>query len=301
LKDLEELITNDGTLSLRSLIYKENFHSNIGALKETKNKFIKPSKLERFKNKSIKVLDICFGLGYNSALLFKELLNQSTKLDWFALEIDKRPLNFSINNNFFKHLWDQKVIEILESLYKKGNYIDNEFNCKIIWGDARKKIFHIPKHIKFDLIFLDGFSPQKCPEIWTEEFLSKIKKSLNQRGYLITYSSAAAVRKTLIDLGLKIYKIKPKIETSGNWSDGTIAILNPYFDEYKKNSFLKELSMMELEHLETKASIPYRDPSFDCTSGEILKNRKDEQLESNLSSTEVWRKKWHMTKAPFNS
>ena len=58
---------------------------------------------------------------------------------------------------------------------------------------------------------------------------------------------------------------------------------------------------MELEHLETKASIPYRDPCFDYTSREILKNRKDEQLESNLLSTEVWRKKWHMTKAPSNS
>ena len=299
--NLEELITNDGTISLRSLIYKENFHSNIGALKETKNKFIKPSKLERFKNKSIKVLDICFGLGYNSAFLFKELISQSTKLDWFALEIDKRPLNFSINSNFFKNLWDQKVIEIFEELYKKGNYTDKEFNCKIIWGDARKKICQIPKHIKFDLIFLDGFSPQKCPEIWTEEFLSKIKQSLNNRGYLITYSSSAAVRKTLIDLGLTIYKIKPIIESSANWSNGTIAILNPYFDEYKKNSFLKELSVMELEHLETKASIPYRDPSFDCTSREILKKRKDEQLESNLLPTEVWRKKWHMTKAPFNS
>ena len=58
---------------------------------------------------------------------------------------------------------------------------------------------------------------------------------------------------------------------------------------------------MELEHLKTKASIPYRDPNFDCTSREILKNRKDEQLESNLLPTEVWRKKWLMTKAPFNS
>tara|TARA_B100000212_G_scaffold51277_1_gene33398 strand:+ start:162 stop:1067 length:906 start_codon:yes stop_codon:yes gene_type:complete len=301
LKDLQELITNDGTLSLRSLVYNENFHSNIGALKETKNKFINPSKLKRFKNQSIKVLDICFGLGYNSAFLFNELLRQSTKLDWFALEIDKRPLNFSINSNFFKNLWDQKVIEIFESLFKKGNYIDKEFNCNIIWGDARRQIYDIPKEVKFDLIFLDGFSPQKCPEIWTEEFLSKIKQSLNYNGYIITYSSSAAVRKTLIGLGLKIYKIKPKIETSVNWSDGTIAMLSPNFDEYKKNSFLKELSIMELEHLETKASIPYRDPSFDYTSKEILKNRKGEQLVSNLLPTEVWRKKWHMTKAPFSS
>ena len=301
MKDLKEFITNDGTLSLRSLVYSENFHSNIGALKETKNKFIKPSQLKRFKNKSIKVLDICFGLGYNSAFLFNELLKQSTKLNWFSLEIDKRPLNLSINSNFFKNLWDPKVIEIFESLLTNGTYLDEKFNCKIIWGDARKKIHEIPKHVKFDLIFLDGFSPQKCPEIWTKEFLSKIKGSLNRRGYLITYSSSAAVRKTLKDIGLRIYKIKPKIETSINWSNGTVGILNPNFDEYKNNSFLKELSIMELEHLETKASIPYRDPNFEYSSKEILKIRKKEQLESNLLPTELWRKKWQMTKAPLTS
>ncbi len=301
MKDLQEFITNDGTLSLRSLIFKENFHSNIGALKETKNKFINPSKVERFNNKSIKVLDICFGLGYNSALLFNELINQSTKLDWFALEIDKRPLDFSINSDFFKDLWDQKVIEIFESLLKRSYYINEKFNCKIIWGDARKKIYHIPQYIKFDLIFLDGFSPQKCPEIWTEEFLSKIKNLLNDRGYLLTYSSSAAVRKTLMHLGLKIYNIKPKIETTLKWSNGTVAILNPNFEEHKYNTFLQELSIMELEHLETKASVPYRDPNFYSTSEEILKTRKNEQLKSDLLPSEIWRKKWHMTKAPFNS
>ena len=101
MKDLEELITNDGTLSLRSLIYKENFHSNIGALKETKNKFIKPSKLERFKNKSIKVLDICFGLGYNSAFLFKELLNQSTKKIFIVMSVllKKQKINLLNHQN----------------------------------------------------------------------------------------------------------------------------------------------------------------------------------------------------------
>ena len=53
MEDLQELITSDGTLSMRSLVYSENFHSNIGALKETKKKFIQPSKLERYKNKSL--------------------------------------------------------------------------------------------------------------------------------------------------------------------------------------------------------------------------------------------------------
>jgi len=95
-----------------------------------------------------------------------------------------------------------------------------------------------------------------------------------------------------MDLGLKIYNIKPKFETSENWSEGTIAMLSPFFDEYKKNSFIKNLSVKELEHLETKASIPYRDPNFVLNSQEILKNRRNEQLKSNLLPTEIWRKKW---------
>ena len=301
MEDLQQFITNDGTLSLRSLVFKENFHSKIGALKETKNKFIKPSNLKRFKNQSMRVLDICFGLGYNSAFLFNELLRQPTNLEWYGLEVDKRPLNFSCNSNFFKNLWDQKVNKIFESLLNNGKYTDEKFNCDIFWGDARKKIYEIPKYKKFDLIFLDGFSPQKCPEMWTEEFLSTIIQSLNHNGYLITYSSSAAVRKTLIDLKLKVYSIKPNIETSGKWSSGTIAVPNQKSVEDKKNFFIKELSMMELEHLKTRASIPYRDPNLDYTSAQILKIREKEQLESNLLPTELWRKKWYMTNDPFNS
>ena len=73
-----------------------------------------------------------------------------------------------------------------------------------MWGDAREKINIIPSSIKFDLIYLDGFSPQKCPQVWTIEFLSKVIENLNSQGYLITYSSSAAVRKTLRNLGLEI-------------------------------------------------------------------------------------------------
>ena len=89
---LKEVLTKDGSISLRSLIFKENFHSLEGALKETEIKFINPSDLKRFKNKSLNVLDVCFGLGYNSASLFSNLTRQNSFLNFYALEIDKKPL-----------------------------------------------------------------------------------------------------------------------------------------------------------------------------------------------------------------
>ena len=99
---LIEVITKDGSYSLRSILFQENFHCLFGALKETKIKFTDPSNLERFKGKSLNVLDICFGLGYNSASLLDELIKQKSYLNWYALEIEKKPLDYSLGNKLWK-------------------------------------------------------------------------------------------------------------------------------------------------------------------------------------------------------
>ena len=290
MNNLIKVITKDGSISLRSEKFNENFHSNVGAYYETKNKFINPSMLERFKNKSINVLDICFGIGYNSALLFENLIKGSSILDWYGLELDKRPLNYALNDKKFNKLWNPKVMEILNSLNLKCIYKDKNIDCNLIVGDARKEILNIPKEVIFDLIFLDGFSPQKCPEIWSYEFLSQLKNKITYDGYLITYTSSAAVRKSLKILGFNLFNIKPTLLEKNYWSNGTLATLN----NQQNNPYITQLSEMEIEHLNTKASIPYRDPTGEMLSKEILEIREKEQQFSKLLNTNSWRKKWEM-------
>ncbi len=299
--DLIEILTKDGSYSLRSVFFQDNFHSLFGALEETKLKFTAPSNLQRFKGKALNVLDICFGLGYNSASLLNELIKQKSYLNLYALEIDKMPLEYSLRNKSFLKLWNPKVKKIFESLYRKDYFEDQFFKCSFLWGDAREKINIIPSSIKFDLIYLDGFSPQKCPQLWTIEFLSKVVEKLNSQGYLITYSSSAAVRKTLRNLGLEIFKITPSLSNKTFWSQGTVAI--PKFDKnkLKPNFNFEKLSIMEEEHLLTKASIPYRDHDLNSSKDDIIKKRLNEQLFSNLVSTNEWRKKWGMTKSSVKS
>ena len=299
--ELIEVLTKDGSYSLRSVIFQENFHSLLGALEETKLKFTAPSNLKRFKGKSLNVLDICFGLGYNSASLLNELIKQKSYLNLFGLEIDKKPLEYSLRNESFLKLWDPKVKTIFKSLYRKNYFEDQFFKCSVLWGDARDKINIIPSSIKFDLIYLDGFSPQKCPQVWTIEFLSKVTEKLNSQGYLITYSSSAAVRKTLRNLGLEIFTIKPSLNNRTFWSQGTVAISKFEKNKLKPNFNLKKLSLMEEEHLLTKASIPYRDQGLNSSKDDIIKKRFDEQLFSDLLSTNKWREKWGMTKLSVKS
>tara|TARA_Y100000766_G_C18829752_1_gene567456 strand:+ start:118 stop:1023 length:906 start_codon:yes stop_codon:yes gene_type:complete len=301
LSELKEVLTKDGSISLRSLLFQENFHSLEGAQKETEIKFIKPSDLKRFKDKSLNVLDICFGLGYNSASLFDNLIRQNSYINWYALEIDKKPLKFSLRNKSFQKLWHPKVLKIFKSLSQNCKYKDQFFECHIFWGDAREKINNIPENISFDLIYLDGFSPQKCPQVWSVEFLGKVVQTLKTHGYLITYSSAAATRKTLRNLGLNIYNIKPELVSKNLWSNGTIA--TKMIDEKKilSNLHFKKLSSREEEHLLTKAGIPYRDPTLNSNAKEIIQKRVQEQLFSNLKNSKEWRDKWGMTKSTFNS
>ena len=301
MSELIEILTKDGSYSLRSVFFKENFHSLLGALEETKIKFTAPSDLKRFQGKSLNVLDICFGLGYNSASLLDELIKQKSYLNLYALEIDKKPLEYSLSNKSFLKLWAPKVKRIFESLYRNDYFEDKFFKCRILWGDAREKIYTIPSNDKFDLIYLDGFSPQKCPQVWTVEFLSKVVEKLYPQGYLITYSSSAAVRKTLRNLELEIFNIKPYFNERNFWSQGTVAIPKLYKNKLKPNFNLEKLSVMEEEHLLTKASIPYRDQNLNSSKDDIIKKRLNEQLSSNLLSTKKWRKKWGMTKSSFKS
>ena len=59
--------TNDGSVGLYSPDFDDIYHSSTGALTEAYEKFIMPVNMdELLKKDEIKVLDICYGIGYNS-------------------------------------------------------------------------------------------------------------------------------------------------------------------------------------------------------------------------------------------
>ena len=85
------------------------------------------------------------------------------------------------------------------------------------------------------------------------------------------------------------------------WSQGTVAISKFDKNKLNPNFNFEKLSVMEEEHLLTKASIPYRDQNLNSSKEVIIKKRLYEQSSSNLVSTNKWREKWGMTKSSFKS
>ena len=295
MNDLKKYKTKDGSLSLYSLSYEEGFHSKDGALRESIDKYLLPAQLESFSNnEKIVILDVCVGLGYNTGCILEELFQSDIKIDWHGLEIDQRPLSFVLKEKKFQELWPPKVLHFFNRLIKSGNWTEGFNKGTIYWGDARQKICEIKPSLRFDLILLDPFSPLKCPELWTEEFISLLSERLSVEGRLITYSTAASIRASLKRAGLKIYSIVPSIDNRNKWSAGTIAMRKEMEQPFISENFrFKELSAREVEHLATRSSIPYRDPTGKGKSKEIISLREIEQSKSQLTSTSSWRKRWN--------
>ncbi|MDO4264041.1 MAG: tRNA (5-methylaminomethyl-2-thiouridine)(34)-methyltransferase MnmD [Deinococcus sp.] len=57
-----------------------------------------------------------------------------------------------------------------------------------------------------DAVYLDGFSPDTNPELWSEGFLVRVAAALAPGGVLATYSAAGRVRRALQAAGLKVEK-----------------------------------------------------------------------------------------------
>ena len=66
--ELYPYFTNDGSVGLYSPKDDDIYHSTYGALSEAYEKFILPANFDKYfkTNSDIKILDICFGIGYNS-------------------------------------------------------------------------------------------------------------------------------------------------------------------------------------------------------------------------------------------
>ena len=219
---------------------------------------------------------------------------QDIKFEWHGLEIDQRPLNIGLNEKVFQKIWSPKVLHFFNCLNKSGKWTEGLSEGTIHWGDAREKIYEIKDYLKFDLILLDPFSPQKCPELWSQEFIFLLTKRLSDKGRLITYSSSASIRSSFQKAGLEIYSIVPSFDNPKKWSSGTVAMKKELAQQFiSGNCRLQGLSTREKEHLATRSSIPYRDPTGKGNSKEIISNREIEQSQSQLINTSSWRKRWN--------
>lgn len=276
-------LTADGSYTFFSEEIGEYFHSTQGAKEEALLKFVKPCQLvQKAQQPIVRILDICYGLGYNTAAALEVIWenNPSCCVELVALELDATVPRSAIAQNLLSS-WNQPIPQLLELLAQSLQIQNHQFQAVLHLGDARTTIQQLQQsNFQADVIFLDPFSPPRCPQLWTIEFISRLASCCQANGRLATYSCAAAARTALLAAGFNLGETQPV----GTRQPGTIC--SP------SNTDLPALTVKALEHLQTRAAIPYRDPQSCDPATVILQRRQLEQQASPLEPTSHWKKRW---------
>lgn len=203
--------TKDGSDTCFSEKYNQAYHSKHGAYREALEKHVNACKIQELakNNSNLKLLDLCFGLGYNSFVAIDEALkvNPEIKIEIVGLENDVEILKKICEIEMLEGLKKfQKIFHgvTIDSYQMTGNCIQlSPFTLYL--SDARKVIKTLEPE-SFDAIFFDPFSPSVCPELWTEEFISNTVVLAKPGAYISTYSCARIAKDNFKNAGCQIFE-----------------------------------------------------------------------------------------------
>ncbi|HIC66815.1 MAG TPA: hypothetical protein EYO87_12620 [Paracoccus sp.] len=201
-KDL--VLCEDGSYTLFSHDFDEPYHSTKdGALHESLEKHVKPALSLKTNKEKLTILDICFGLGYNTfaTIYYMQKHNIKTKIHIISPEFDK-DLVHSLNRFSFP-LEFEPIKHIIDTIAKDFYYEDAQFKIEILLGDARQSIPKIKE--KVDIIYQDAFSPAHNPLLWTYEWFRDLRVICKDDAILTTYSTAAVIRLGLYENDFYIF------------------------------------------------------------------------------------------------
>jgi len=194
--------SDDGSFTAYSTEFEEHYHSTKdGALHESLSKHVLPA-LKHTNNKDeIIILDICFGLGFNTLATLYALKDSKKNVHIYSPEFDEDLVRSLVDFTYPKEFNDYK--DIILSLAKTQEYKSENLSITIFLGDAR--VFVKDTDVKFDIVYQDAFSPSNNPLLWTSEYFKDISNLMKKDAILTTYSTALATRIGLEENGLKVY------------------------------------------------------------------------------------------------
>ncbi len=139
--------TQDASFTFFSQEFNQAFHSHYGAKQESYLKFALSTQVQTVaKNGIVRILDVCYGLGYNTAAALEVIWqeNSACVVELIGLELNPEVPKAAIRQNIFNNCDDQ-YRKILTELAFKHYLQTNRLQAKLLIGDAKKSIQEVRK------------------------------------------------------------------------------------------------------------------------------------------------------------
>lgn len=201
--------------------FNDVYFSSDNGLAETEYVFLQGNQLAaRWKQADLKqftIVETGFGSGLNFLCVAKLWLTCAPKdARLHFISIEKYPLSLAdmtetsrmwptLNalNSDFLTLY-QTLIAQNASTEKSGDLGKNNINLTLLIGDISHCLEMINKNI--DAWFLDGFSPAKNPDMWSQQLFGKMAELANPHTTFSTFTASSLVRRGLIKAGFHVSK-----------------------------------------------------------------------------------------------
>ena len=194
--------TLDGSDTLYNSQVDDHYHSINGAIGESKHIFISAGLLSLEKD-VLSVFELGFGTGLNALLTAFEAGKNNLIIHYSSIE------KYPLDNKLAARLnypgiigGDSGVIynKIIEAPWDVETAISPNFYLEKIKGGIEEFI----TEKMFDLVYFDAFGPEKQPEMWSGEIISKISSMMKPASVFVTYSSRGELKRLLKSLNFTV-------------------------------------------------------------------------------------------------
>lgn len=196
----------DGSFTFYNSDVGEAYHAPVGAALEAREKYVAACGIPGLcaRKGVLRILDVCFGLGYNSAAAL-ELVPVGFPVQVIGLELDaliiressSLPFPFDSGESLFRSLALAEVVDGQLEVH------EGSVDLRVLVGDATRRVLDVHDGWA-DVIFFDPFSPKKAPLLWTVDFFRSVFAKCASGAVLVTYSCARLVRENLVAAGFVV-------------------------------------------------------------------------------------------------
>lgn len=200
--------------------YGDVYYSADSGLEETRHVFLQGNDLaQRFAklqaDETFCIGETGFGTGLNFLCtwqLFEQTAPPGASLDFFSTE------RFPITDDELRRalaLWPSLRVQADELCtswhrrvpgWNRWHFANGRIRLTLAMEDVAQALPQLPQQA-VDAWFLDGFTPAKNPEMWSDEVMTAMASASHADTTLATYTSAGWVRRALQQAGFKVERV----------------------------------------------------------------------------------------------
>jgi tRNA U34 5-methylaminomethyl-2-thiouridine-forming methyltransferase MnmC len=188
-------ITGDGSHTVFSPDFGEDYHSSHGAITESGHVFILNG-LSKLTMQSLRILEVGFGTGLNALLTARRVSETGQVLFYHAVEAYplEQPIYCQLNySGLLPKIPHDCLQELHTCPWNQDNRITSCFTLHKSQGHIEDVAFKSP----YNLVYFDAFSPDRQPGLWTTGLFLRIFNSMALGAILVTYCAKGQVRRNL--------------------------------------------------------------------------------------------------------